>query len=263
MRAKSFSAEREAKMSSFDLGMGEIPTFQLESFEQEGTQSGPEPIALDENGCILIPSKKRVSLVPPKEPPKEETPPEPENEVVEENLEEKIAELEREAYEKGFEQGQKDGLALEERQLKEKAGQLETLLSSLGQLKEEIYRETEQEIVRLSMMIARKIIRSELKTGSYDIGETIRAAMKFLVDAGRVQIRISPEDMEEVSKLVPALASDTKAGRIQILEDHAIQRGGCILETGFGRVNATVEDQLALVENEVERVLNCGEGKTS
>lgn len=245
-------------MSSFDVGMEEIPTFSLELFEPEGAESGPEPISLDENGCVLLPLNRSATCVPPEEPPKEQSPT-PEQE--EEDLQARIAEVEREAYEKGFEQGQKDGLALEERQMKEKAGHLDTLLNALGRLKEEIYRDTEEEIVRLSMTIAKKVIRSELKTGSYDIGETIRAAMKFLVDPSRVQIRISPEDMEDVSKLVPTLASDTKAGRLQILEDHAIQRGGCVLQTGFGSVNATVEDQLALVENEIERVLNSGEGK--
>jgi len=259
MRAKSCSAEKAVKMSLFDFGADEVPAFTLESFGPESPEDSTEMMALDENGCILLPSRKRA-CAPPKGAPKE-GPPEPPKE---EDIEERIAQLEREAYEKGFAQGQKDGLALEERQLQEKAGHLDTLFDSLGRLKEEIYRDTEEEIVRLSMAIARKIIWSELKAGSYDIGETIRAAMKFLVDASRVQIRISPEDMEEVSNLVPTLGSDTKAGRIQILEDHAIQRGGCVLHTGFGSVNATVEDQLALVENEIERVLSSSrEGKVS
>jgi len=250
-------------MSSFEVGLEELPAFSLESFAPAGAEESEEEITLDENGCILLPSRKRAAFVPTKGPPKDEPPPAAPEPPKEEDIEERIAQREREAYEKGFEQGQKDGLALEERQMKEKAGQLEKLMDALAGLKEEIYRDTEEEIVRLCMAIARKILRSELKKGSYDIGGTIRAAMRYLVDTSRVQIRISPEDMEEVSGLIPALASDTKAGRIQILEDHAIQRGGCILQTGFGNVNATVEDQIALVENEIERVLSSGEGKTS
>jgi flagellar assembly protein FliH len=109
--------------------------------------------------------------------------------------------------------------------------------------------------------IAKKIVRSELQAGSYRIGETIRAAMRLLVDTSQVRIRINPEDMEDVSKLIPSMSVDTKAGRIQILEDHGVHRGGCILQTGFGNVNATVEDQMALVEKEIERLLN-SEGKS-
>jgi len=248
-------------MSSFDVGLDELPAFSLESFAPEGAKENEEEITLDEKGCILLPLRKRGSCVGTKEASTEESP--PPDRPGEEDIEERIARLEREAYEKGFEQGQKDGLALEERQMKEKGVHLEKLMNALAGLKEEIYRETEEEIVRLSMSIARKILRSELRKGSYDIGKTIRAAMKFLVDTSRVQIRISPEDMEEVSGLIPSLASDSKAGRIQILEDHSIQRGGCILQSGFGNVNATVEDQLALVENEIERVLQSGEGKAS
>lgn len=239
-------------MSECDLG-GKIPSFSLEPFGQ----GGPEPIPLDENGCVLLPLKRPGA--PPSKEKEPEREPEPERE---EDLQERIAIQEREGYEKGFAQGLKDGRDLEEGQRKEMAKRLETLLDELGRLKEQIYTETEQEMVRLSVAIARKITRSELRAGSYRIEETIRAAMRLLVDTSHVRIRISPEDMEDVSRLVPSLAVDTKAGRIEIMEDHAVHRGGCLLQTGFGNVNATIEDQIAMVEKEIERVLN-SEGKKS
>lgn len=250
---------REVKtfLSEFDLA-GKIPSFALESFGPEDPEEGLDSTPLDENGCVLLPLKKPVARSRLKEK-ETEKPPEPESE---EDLQERIARLEREAYEKGFAQGQKDGRDLEGRQLKEMTKHLDTLLDALGGLKEQIYKETEKEMVRLSVAIAEKITRSELRAGSYHIEETIRAAMRFLVDTSHVRIRISPEDMEDVSKLVPSVAVDTKAGRIEIMEDHAVQRGGCVLQTGFGNVNATVEDQMAMVVKEIERVLN-SEGKTS
>ena len=115
-------------------------------------------------------------------------------------------------------------------------------------------------MVRLSLAIAGKVVRRELRAGRQIIGETIRAAMKFLVDTSQVRIRVSPEDMEEVERILPSLASAAKGGRVQILEDRAVKRGGCILQTGFGSVNATIDDQMALVEKEIERVLNPEEG---
>jgi flagellar assembly protein FliH len=241
--------------------MEEIPTFALELFGPEDSD-GPESLdVVDENGCVRLPLGRPAPSRPLPDEPPEDLPEEPPARESEEDLQERIAALEREAYEKGFAQGQRDGLALEERQLKEKVQQLDALLDALGGLKEQIFRETEPEMVRLSMAIARKILRSELRAGSYRIEETIRAAMRLLVDTSQIRIKISPEDMEEVSRLVPSLAADFKTGRIQIMEDAAVQRGGCVLQTGFGNVNATIEDQVAMVEQEIERVLS-PEGKS-
>jgi flagellar assembly protein FliH len=233
-----------------------IPPFILESFASEDPGCGEETAAVDEKGCMLLPVQRRSTRPEPKEEPATAQP-EP---VEEESLEDRIAAMEKEAYEKGFAQGQRDGLALEKRQMEEKAKQLEEILRSLGALKEQIYRETEEEMVRLTLAIAAKVIRKELRSGKEIIGGTIHAAMKYLVDKSQVRIRVSPEDMEEVEKILPVLAAEAKAGRVQVLEDQTVKRGGCILQTGFGNVNATIDDQMALVEKEIQRVLSPEEG---
>ena len=170
----------------------------------------------------------------------------------EESYQEKLARMEKEAYQKGFEQGQRDGLSLEEKQMGEKAKQLETIFVGLNDLKAQIYHETESELLQMSILMAKKIIREEIKTDGGIIRNTIQAALKFLVDKQHIRIRLNPEDMEETRKLLPELAAKTKGGQFQMVEDHAIESGGCILETGFGRINATIEDQLGELEKEIE-----------
>ena len=59
-----------------------------------------------------------------------------------------------------------------------------------------------------------------------------------------MRIIINPDDMEEVKKMLPDLSRLTKGGKFQLTEDSSVGKGGCMLETGFGRVNATIEDQL-------------------
>ena len=51
-----------------------------------------------------------------------------------------------------------------------------------------------------------------------------------------------------------------KYGQFQVIEDKGIERGGCRLETGFGSINATIEDQLTELEKEIDRAfLSLGE----
>jgi flagellar assembly protein FliH len=165
----------------------------------------------------------------------------------------RLARLEKEAYEKGFEQGQKDGLALEKSKVTEFGKQLENLFTGLRDLKPRIFSESEGEILKLVVMIARKIVHEEIKMDNKVIVNTIRSALSFLVDKRRLKIVINPDDMEEVRKILPDLSRLTKGGHFQLTEDHSIEKGGCILETGFGRINATIADQLSMLEEEIEK----------
>ena len=84
--------------------------------------------------------------------------------------------------------------------------------------------------------------------------------MKFLVDKHHIRILINPEDMEEVRKILPEIARLARGGKFQVVEDRAVDRGGCLLETGFGRVNATLDDQLEMLEKEIDEEFQCSRG---
>lgn len=170
-----------------------------------------------------------------------------------EDFKEKLARLEKEAYEKGFEQGQKDGLALEKRKMEEVRRQMEEMFVSLRDLKPRIYVEAEGELLRLAMLISRKVIGEEIKIDRGVIINTIKSAMKFISDRRKVRIILNPDDMDEVKKMLPDISMITKGGHFQLSEDKAVGRGGCMLETGFGKINACIEDQLSNLEKEIER----------
>ena len=170
-----------------------------------------------------------------------------------EDFKARLARLEKEAYEKGFEQGQRDGLALEKRKIEEVRRQIEDMLIGIRDLKPVIYAEAEGELLKIVMLIARKVIGEELKEKRGIIRHTIKSAMKFLSDKRKIRIILNPDDMEEVKKILPDISMITKGGQFQLSEDKAVNRGGCILETGFGKINACIEDQLNNLEKEIER----------
>lgn len=233
----------------------EHSSLRVESFEIEDICEDPDVFPLDEtSGSIELPicgvaggARQRPDALEKDQESDEDS----------EDFDTRMARLEREAYEKGFEQGQKDGLALEERQLEEKGKQLDALFAGIRDLRGQIYSETEGELLNLSLLIAKKIIRSEVRTDPEVIIRTIRSSLQFLVDKSRLRIMVNPEDMEEVKRILPDLAGMTKGGKFQVVEDIAIERGGCVLESGFGRVNATLDDQLGMLEKAIEEELRC------
>ena len=181
----------------------------------------------------------------------------------EEDFREKLARLEKEAYEKGFEQGQRDGLALEQRQMEERGRQLEKLFAAINGLKARLYSEGEQDLLKLSTLVARTIIRDEVMTNPGIIGNTIRAAFEYLIDKSMIRIHINPEDMDEVRRILPDLSALTRGGKFQLLENNAIEAGGCMVETGFGRINATIEDQLGRLGQVIQHEFKTGKGISS
>jgi flagellar assembly protein FliH len=171
----------------------------------------------------------------------------------EEGLKARLAKLEKEAYEKGFEQGQRDGLALEKKKMDEMGRQIEALCAGLRDLKPQIYSESEGELLKLSLLMAKKLLGEEIRTNSGIIGNTIRSCLKFLVDKRKVRIVMNPDDMDEARKILPDLAKLTKGGHFELTGDNSIERGGCILETGFGKINATIDDQMSMLEEVIEQ----------
>ncbi|MBW1766235.1 MAG: hypothetical protein JRJ65_04195 [Deltaproteobacteria bacterium] len=226
----------------------EKPLFSIKSFKPEEIgKDRQDGSSLNNNSHVKLPLSKASSVFP--------------HLRKRENTKDKLARLEKEAYEKGFAQGQKDGLALEKKQMEEKGSRFEALFSELNSLKARIHSETEEELLKLSMLIAKRITREEVKTDIHIIGRTIRSALKFVVEKSNIRILINHDDMEAVRELLPDLAAVNKGAEFQLVEDNAIERGGCILETGFGKINATIDDQLVMLEKEVDREFSSHQGE--
>lgn len=172
----------------------------------------------------------------------------------EESLEDRLARLEREAYEKGFDQGRKDGLALEQKQLQDQKKQVEALFSELKGLKGMLFREAEQDCVTLSSLIARRVLRAEIQSEPAVIQRAARAALDLVADRSRLRISVHPEDMEEMRRILPELAAWAEEDAFQVVEDETLERGGCLLETGFGTINATVSEQCNVIEKALDEV---------
>jgi flagellar biosynthesis/type III secretory pathway protein FliH len=233
--------------------------FQISAFRAEEIGPLEQPDHPDdENGQVRLPLGKGPSFFPQDSPKDvaadDEVAPEEGDADDSEDADdaEKLAELEKEAYRKGFEQGQRDGLAIEKKQMADKARRLESLLTGLSCLKAQIYTETEKELLTLALAIAKCVVYADVKIAPEVIERTVRAASRFIVDNSHLRILINPDDMEAVKGLLPEFSATTKGSKPQIAEDLAIERGGCILETGFGRINATIENQLATLQKELE-----------
>ncbi|HAA90238.1 MAG: Flagellar assembly protein FliH [Thermoanaerobacterales bacterium 50_218] len=154
---------------------------------------------------------------------------------------------EKEGYRTGYQEAQK-ALAAERKKLQE---EIETQRKAL----EEEYRhrmaQLEPEVVQLAISIARKVINAELSIAPEKIKGIVRMALERAGDSSEVTLKVRPEDY---SYLLEFLQEEKNGKKIKLEADAALASKGCLMETDYGMVDATVEGQLEAVASELLEV---------
>ena len=157
---------------------------------------------------------------------------------------ERILVLEKEAYEKGFAQGEKDGLELGQKRIETMIGQLNNLLKEIERQRTDLYERYRREMVQLVLSIAKKVIHHEVNIQEDTIVLTLQEAFKYVVDQKKVVVRLNPIDYQFLLSHRERLPfAGEKMRGIEMVEDPTITRGSSLLETSFGAIDATVENQ--------------------
>lgn len=113
------------------------------------------------------------------------------------------------------------------------------------------YEESFEKIVlELSFLISEKIIKEKLEKNSR-INETLALAMKKVIGANDVIIKINPDDLKGLSNENKNILNDTSYSKIKFEPDEKIEPGGCLIETDIGNVDGRVNAQL----KEIKRML--------
>ena len=181
---------------------------------------------------------------------------------------EELESIRQEAYNEGFAAGEKDGFrstTLKVRQeaeaaLSVKLASLERLMGVLFDPIAEQDAQIEKSMVGLVEHIARQVIQRELVLDSSHIESVMREALKLLpLGVGNVRLYINPQDFEQVKAL-----RERHEETWRIVEDAALQPGGCRVETEHSRIDATVETRISqimakLLDQAHEQVLNPAE----
>jgi len=164
----------------------------------------------------------------------------------------RVSEIEKEAYEKGFGEGQKAGMEVGESMGETLLKQYSSGLETLNRLRKELFSTSEKEVIRLSLEVARKIIKREVAIDDELILTLVKVALNRVADQTLITIRVNPRDYQSIERHRTAgigVADNAAAGEsVKLVEDPLIARGGCVIETESGTIDARVEEQLREIE---------------
>lgn len=125
--------------------------------------------------------------------------------------------------------------------------ELKNTLAEITDLRATITAQAEQDLVALSIEIAKKIIHREIAIDNEIVMTLARLALSRVHNRTAATIHLHPEDFAYVSSQRESL----EAGRVlELVEDRSISRGGCLVLTELGDFDARIEQQF----EEVERV---------
>ena len=161
--------------------------------------------------------------------------------------------IQKQAYAEGFEYGTAEGYADgQQRAAADIQARCDTLdlvtrqlAAPLAQLDEDMV----SSVAELALLIARHLVRRELKTAPGEVIGVVRETMRLLPIASRgTTLHLNPDDAELVRS---ALAIDTDGISWRVEADPLISRGGCIVETETSRIDATVESRIAAIASKM------------
>ena len=158
--------------------------------------------------------------------------------------------VEREAWEHGYKDGHVEGVRKGEAELAKrmaevnvKVAALEAIIGTLARPLEELDAQVEAELTRLTLTIAKHLVRRELRIDPTQVIGIIRHTLSLLPLAARnIRIHLHPDDAAIVRD---KLARATGDQEWQLAEDPLMARGGCRITTENSSVDARFETQVA------------------
>jgi flagellar assembly protein FliH len=166
----------------------------------------------------------------------------------------RIEAAEREAAKKGREEGREEGYREGAAEAERLVGRLHTILDRAMEKRAEILAETEAQVVELVLLIARKVVKVISENQKSVVVQNIAQALRKLKTKSDVIVRVNLADLQLATEHVKDFVQMAEnAKKLQIVEDSTVDRGGCVIETDFGEIDARISSQLHELE---ERILD-------
>ena len=160
--------------------------------------------------------------------------------------------LRNEAQTSGFEQGHKEGYEKGVAEVDRLVDRMHRILEAVMQRREEILADTESQIVELVILMARKVIKILSENQKNVVMANTLAALKKVKTRGEVTLRVNLEEVKLTSEHAQEFIQHVENVKgITVLEDSSVERGGCIVETDFGSIDARISSQLQELENKI------------
>ena len=176
------------------------------------------------------------------------------------DAEDRVSGIEKDAFEKGFNEGRDTGFESGKEEVERLIDKVQIVLNNAIDKRNLIIEESETQLINLVLLISQKVIKVISENQKNVVINNVIQALRKLKTRGEVIVRVNLADVQlttdhikDFMRMVDNIRS------ITVLEDSTVDRGGCIIETDFGEIDARIASQL----NEIrDRILELAPIKT-
>ena len=168
-----------------------------------------------------------------------------------EEEQELFAKAKKEGYDSGHEEGYRFGSAEADRLVE----RLHAMVEAVQGKRQEILDFTEQQIVELVLLMTRKVVKVLSESQKSVIVSNVVQALKKVKGRGDITLRVNLADVKLTTEHTKDFIREVEnIKNITVVEDGSVEKGGCIVETDFGAIDARISSQLSTLEAKIMEV---------
>ena len=118
-------------------------------------------------------------------------------------------------------------------------------IEDLSQIRGRLRKQAEGDTIKLSLAIARRVLRRELSIDTDAMRGLVMAALEKLQAQEICRVRANPSQAAAITACLRLTVSNSK---VEVIPDGSLQAGGVIFETSQGNLDASVDSQLQEIE---------------
>lgn len=178
-----------------------------------------------------------------------------EAEIIKLQASEEATRIKQETWQEAYKEGIEQARAEMETEKQKLLQQQQEILEEARQTKIRMLHSCEADMVQLVLTIARKVIAGELHTNPDVIVNVLREAINYLDRPEKIIVYLCPEDLEKVSKVIDEgklIPNGNGELKIDLKPDERLAKGGVLLESDAGTVDAQLDTRIASVFSAVQ-----------
>ncbi len=126
---------------------------------------------------------------------------------------------------------------------------LVVLVNDLEARRMALLEECRREVLRLAMRVAERVVRREVTVDPSVLERTVARAVELTAQKNDIDIHVNPADLDAMHRFLPDLARKFAGLHVgHVMADEAVSRGGCILRSNEGTVDADIATQMEELE---------------
>lgn len=167
-----------------------------------------------------------------------------------------VDKIKADSRDEGLQSGHEDGFQEGREEVQRLVDRVHKILNAAIDKRREIILEAENQMVELVLIIAKKVVKVISEEQKNVVISNVIQALRKMKSRGEVEIRVNLEDLSLTTDHIKDFMEMIESvSAITVLEDSTIEKGGCLIETNLGRIDARISSQLREIEDRIRDLM--------